>query len=43
MENVVLTPHIGSATREGRDGMGFQAINNLLAFFKGERPPNQIN
>ena len=43
LKNTFLLPHIGSATREGRDGMGFQAINNLLAFFKGERPPNQIN
>ena len=41
--NTFLLPHIGSATREGRDGMGFQAIDNLLTFFKGENPPNQVN
>jgi len=36
MEQVVLLPHLGSATRETREAMGFRALANLEAFFKGE-------
>jgi len=43
MENVVLLPHIGSATEETRTRMAMQAAENLLAAFAGERPPNLIN
>ena len=35
LENVVLLPHLGSATRETRDAMGFRALDNLTAFFSG--------
>jgi glyoxylate reductase len=36
MDNVVITPHLGSATRQTRDGMVQRAIDNLLAGLKGE-------
>jgi lactate dehydrogenase-like 2-hydroxyacid dehydrogenase len=35
MENVVLLPHLGSATRETRVAMGMRALENLHLFFKG--------
>ena len=35
MENVVLFPHLGSATRETRVAMGMRALENLQLFFKG--------
>lgn len=41
-ENVVLLPHLGSATRETREAMGFLAMRNLTAFFAGEPPPNLV-
>lgn len=34
MENVVLTPHIGSATQETREAMGMLALRNVLHFFE---------
>jgi lactate dehydrogenase-like 2-hydroxyacid dehydrogenase len=40
MEHVVLLPHLGSATREGREEMGMLAVANLEAFFAGRRPDN---
>jgi lactate dehydrogenase-like 2-hydroxyacid dehydrogenase len=42
MEQVVLLPHLGSATREGREQMGMLAVTNLRAFFAGELPPNLV-
>lgn len=36
MENVVLLPHLGSATRETREAMGRRAVENLDRFFAGE-------
>lgn len=42
LENVVLLPHLGSATRETREAMGMKVIDNLLAFFEGKIPPNQV-
>ena len=35
-ENVFMLPHIGSATGQTRDAMGFRALDNLDAFFAGE-------
>ena len=35
MENVVLLPHLGSATQETRIAMGMRAVENLRLFFKG--------
>ncbi|MFC6487235.1 2-hydroxyacid dehydrogenase [Nitratireductor sp. GCM10026969] len=40
--NVVLLPHLGSATRETREAMGMMAADNLDAFFAGTAPPNRI-
>jgi glyoxylate reductase len=43
LENVVLAPHIGSASRETRLTMCLMAAENVLAGLKGERPPNLVN
>ena len=42
LNNVVLLPHVGSATIETRNAMGFTALNNLDAFFAGMEPPNIV-
>ena len=42
LDNVVLLPHVGSATIETRNAMGFMALDNLDAFFAGTEPPNCI-
>jgi len=42
-KNVVLAPHIGSATRETRLKMALMAAENLVAFARGEVPPNLVN
>ncbi len=42
-ENAVLVPHIGSATRETRDGMARLACRGLAQILRGERPPNLAN
>ncbi len=42
MENVVLLPHLGSATRETRAAMGFRVIENATAFFAGEAPRDRV-
>lgn len=39
---VVLLPHMGSATLEGRIDMGEKVIINIRAFFDGHRPPNRV-
>ncbi len=36
MENVVLLPHLGSATPETRVAMGMRALENLHLFFSGK-------
>ncbi len=43
LENVVLTPHIASATYETRSGMAEIAAKNIIAFFNGTKPPNCVN
>lgn len=43
MDNVVATPHIGSATEETREAMARCAVDNLIAALQGQRPPNQVN
>jgi lactate dehydrogenase-like 2-hydroxyacid dehydrogenase len=40
--NCFLLPHLGSATIEARNGMGFRCLDNLDAFFKGEKPPHAV-
>jgi glyoxylate reductase len=42
-DNVILTPHIGSATREARDRMALATVDNLRAMMEGVRPPNVVN
>ncbi len=37
-DNVFMLPHIGSATVTTRDAMGFRALDNLDAFFRGDTP-----
>ena len=43
LNNVVATPHIGSATHETREAMARCAVDNLLAALGGERPKNLVN
>ena len=42
LSNTFLMPHIGSATRETRDAMGFRALDNLDAFFAGREPRDRV-
>lgn len=42
LPNVVLLPHMGSATREGRAEMGEKVIINIKTFADGHRPPDQV-
>jgi lactate dehydrogenase-like 2-hydroxyacid dehydrogenase len=41
-ENIVMMPHVGSATLKTRDAMGFKALDNLDAFFLGDAPPDRL-
>jgi len=43
MENVVLTPHIASATWEARNRMGDQAVDAILKVLSGQMPENIVN
>jgi lactate dehydrogenase-like 2-hydroxyacid dehydrogenase len=42
LENVVLLPHLGSATRETRTAMGLAVVANLAAFLEGRPLPNPV-
>lgn len=42
LENVFLMPHLGSATVETRDAMGFCCLDNLDAFFQGKPCPTPL-
>ena len=42
LDNVFLLPHIGSATGQTRDAMGFRALDNLDAFFAGKEPGDRV-
>lgn len=42
MNNVVLLPHMGSATVEGRIEMGEKVLLNIKTFQDGHRPPDQV-
>lgn len=42
MENVVLLPHLGSASLETRVAMGLRAVANLTAYFNGDPPPDRV-
>ncbi|WP_438281987.1 2-hydroxyacid dehydrogenase [Pseudomonas alabamensis] len=43
LDNVVATPHIGSATHETREAMARCAVDNLLEALGGRRPKNWVN
>lgn len=42
LDNTFLLPHIGSATEETRDAMGFRVIDNLNAIFNDEEPGDRV-
>ncbi|MES2270845.1 MAG: D-glycerate dehydrogenase [Pseudomonadota bacterium] len=42
LSNVVLLPHVGSATIEGRDATGAKVIANIRTWVDGHRPPDQV-
>jgi len=42
LENVVLLPHLGSATRETRKAMGMRVVENIEAFFNGDTPRDKL-
>ena len=42
LPNVLLLPHMGSATEEGRMDMGEKVIINIKTFADGHRPPDQV-
>jgi lactate dehydrogenase-like 2-hydroxyacid dehydrogenase len=41
-DNLVLLPHLGSATRETREAMGFRVLQNLTDFFDGRQPRDRV-
>jgi glyoxylate reductase len=43
LDNLIITPHIGSASLQTREKMANMAIDNLIAGLKGERLPNCVN
>jgi glyoxylate reductase len=43
LENVVVIPHLGSATVDTRDAMGHLAVDNVFAALDGTRPPTLLN
>ena len=42
LQNVVLLPHLGSATRETRDAMGMSALDGIDAVLAGQEPENAV-
>ena len=43
LDNVVLTPHIGSSSRATRMAMAMRGADNLIAALSGQRPPDLLN
>jgi lactate dehydrogenase-like 2-hydroxyacid dehydrogenase len=43
LQNVVLLPHLGSATTETRNAMGFLALDGIDTVLAGQMPPNSVN
>ena len=41
-DNLVMLPHLGSATREAREAMGFRVLDNLDDFFDGRAPRDRV-
>jgi glyoxylate reductase len=42
LDNVLLLPHLGSSTVEGRIGMGECVLINIKSFVDGHKPPNRV-
>jgi len=42
LDNVVLFPHLGSASRETRVAMGMRVIDNVTAFLAGKAPGDRV-
>ena len=42
LDNVVLLPHMGSATHEGRIDMGEKVLINIKTFIDGHNPPDRV-
>lgn len=42
LDNIVLLPHLGSATLETREAMGFRVLDNLEDFFAGKKPRDRV-
>lgn len=42
LANVVLMPHVGSATHDARTNMGLMNVRNIQAVFEGNPPPNEV-
>jgi glyoxylate reductase len=42
LDNVILLPHLGSATFEGREAMGMKVVANIRSWVDGHRPPDQV-
>ncbi|MFW5906829.1 MAG: 2-hydroxyacid dehydrogenase [Candidatus Natronoplasma sp.] len=43
LDNVVLSPHLGSATHKAREGMAVKAAENLIAVLEGRKPEHIVN
>lgn len=41
-DNLVMLPHLGSATKESREAMGFRVLDNLADFFAGRDPRDRV-
>lgn len=42
-KDVILAPHLGSASIETRTKMAVMAVTNVVSLFEGQRPPNALN
>ncbi len=43
LDNVVLAPHLSSAARATREQIVAVVVENIVAFLRGDRPPNLFN
>lgn len=43
LENVAITPHIGSSTIQARDEMSRQAAQNIIQYYRGDKVENLVN
>ena len=41
-QNAILLPHLGSATQETREAMGFRVLDNIADFFEGKVPRDKV-